>query len=130
MAKKALSLLSPAGVAPADGSATQVIGRELLTIDQQTGKVPRTRLRDARAAHNLFMILLQADRKAAYNRALLMEMRDGAAPVKDSVLQRTGNSFCYNLNWLGADAKMTAALAAYDDLLESNGDLDRKSTRL
>jgi hypothetical protein len=123
MANKPLSLLSSAGIAPADGSATQVIGTELLTIDQQTGKVPRTRLRDARAAHNLFLILLQADRKAAYNRALLMEMRDGASPVKDSILQRTGNSFCYNLNWLGADAKMTAALAAYDDLLESNGDL-------
>src|ERR1039458_3408433 len=110
MAKKALSLLSPAGVAPADGSATQGISTELLTIDQQTGKLPRRSVRDSRAAHNLFMILLQSDRKAAYNRALLMEMRDGASPVKDSILQRTGNSFCYNLNWLEADAKMTAAL--------------------
>ncbi len=114
--------LSPLATPPADGSMTQVIGRELATLDEK-GNPPRTRLRDARAAHNLFLILLQADRKSAYNRALLQEMVDGAPPTADSKLQRTGNSFVYNLNWLGADSRMAAALAAYDDLLESNGDL-------
>jgi hypothetical protein len=113
---------SPLSRSPSDVTSTSVVGRELKTLDDQ-GKAPSTRIRDAQALHRLFLTLMRADQKSAYNRTLLQEMVDGAPPVADSKLQRSGSSFVYNLNWLGADAKMSAALASYDDLLESNGDL-------
>jgi hypothetical protein len=111
---------SPLSITPADDvSQVQAVGRDLLTVDVATGEYPRVRLRNAQAAHNLFLILLQADRKSAYNRAVLQEMRDGAPPQSDAALQQAGMSWVYNLNFLESDTRMAAALASYDDLVES-----------
>src|SRR6266496_3753600 len=115
--------VSPLGTPVSDVSSAAVAARELQTIDPDTAKAPRTRLKNARKAHDLFLVLLNADRKSAFNRTLLQEMLDGAPPVKDSVLQQMGMGWVYNLNWLGADRRMTAAIAAYDDLLDSNENL-------
>ncbi len=114
------SAVSPLAIPVGDVSQTQVVGRDLVTVDPTTGKAPRTRLKTAKKAHDLFLTLLEADRKSAFNRTILQEMLDGAPPQKDSVFQQMGMSWIYNLNWLGADRRMTAAVAAYDDLLDSN----------
>jgi hypothetical protein len=120
MARRGGSPVSPLASPVADVSQTQVVGRDLVTVDPATGLAPRTRLKTAKKAHDLFLTLLEADRKSAFNRTVLQEMWDGAPPQKDSVLQQMGMGWVYNLNWLGADKRMTAAVAAYDDLLDSS----------
>lgn len=101
------------------GDLHEAIGLDLETIDPKSGKVPRNRLRDAKAAHSLFQKCLEGDRKSAHNRTVLQEMADGAPPIKDAVLAQQGMGWVYNLNFLEADSRLAAALASYDDLADS-----------
>lgn len=102
-----------------DGMMGQTLGADLSTLDS-AGVAPRTRLRDAKAMHSLFLTLLHADKKSAYNRAVLNEMVDGAPPQPDSTLKQLGLGWVYNLNWLGAETRLAAALVSYDDLADSS----------
>lgn len=105
---------------PIEDTARSGVAADLQTINPETGAAPETRIKDAQAGHRLWVKLLEADRISAYNRAILTEMWDGAPPQKDSALQQIGMGWIYNLNFLGADSKMASAIAAYDDLLDSN----------
>jgi hypothetical protein len=111
--------LSPSTTTPAADISRSGVAADLATIDEQ-GKAPRNRIKDAVAGHRVFIKMKEADRNSAFNRAILTEMWDGAPPQKDSALQQAGLGWIYNLNFLGADSKMAAAVAAYDDLIESN----------
>jgi hypothetical protein len=95
-------------------------GGELLTIDPVTGAAPETRVRDSAALYALFNTFVRQDEKSCRNRAVLTEMVDGAPPLKDAALQADGNGWVYNLNFLEADSRMAAAVAAYDDLVDSS----------
>lgn len=115
MAKKTDEIaLRPAAITFSESE----IGRELKSLDSK-GKAPRNRLRDARALHSLWITLITADKRSAYNRVILQEMLDGTPPQKDSILRQVGRSWEYNLNFLEADARMSAALTSYDDLVDS-----------
>lgn len=98
------------------------VGVDLETLSD-SGKAPRTRLRDSKAAHNLFIKLLTADEKSAYNRTILREMVDGAPPQSDAALAQNGMGWVYNLNFLEADSHLAAALVSYDDLIDSTENL-------
>lgn len=95
------------------------VGKELETLDAN-GVAPRTRIKSAKAGHQLWMTLLAADDKSARNRAILQDMADGAPPQPDSTLQQMGMGWVYNLNFLEADTHMVAALTSYDDLADSS----------
>lgn len=89
----------------------------------ETGAAPKERLKDANALHSIYQEQLRLDQRSAQNRAILQADADGAPPVGEGVLAANGMSWQYDLNWLGGDTKLQAALTAYSDLLEGSVDL-------
>jgi hypothetical protein len=108
---------SPRGKKPSSDKAT-----ELATLTD-AGKAPKERLKDANALHSIYRTFLQADQVSAHNRAILQADADGAAPENQSALNASGMGWNYNLNWLGGDTKLQAALVAYSDLIDSTSEL-------
>jgi len=96
--------------------------QQLDTLDEK-GKAPKERLKDAAALHSIYTTALQADQTSARNRAILQQDADGAPPENQAKLNANGLSWNYNLNWLGGDTKLQAALTAYSDLLEGTSEL-------
>lgn len=98
-------------------------GPDALATLSDSGKAPKERLKDANALHSIYREQLRLDERSAANRAILQADADGAPPVGESKLAANGMSWQYDLNWLGGDTKLQAALTAYSDLLEGTVDL-------
>ena len=99
---------------------------QLQTLEQtgaDIGKAPKERMRNAQALSSLYQTLLQADNKRAFNRTLLENVADGAAPQDEAMLEANGLSWVYNLNFLEGDTQLQGALTAYSDLIESENEL-------
>jgi hypothetical protein len=88
------------------------------TIDD-CGCPPRTRIKDAKCAREIYHKLLKADEESARNRAAIDEMFAGAPPYDDAELRATGQAARANVNFGEADALLESALAGYVDLLSS-----------
>jgi hypothetical protein len=91
----------------------------LLETLNDKGTPPRTRIKDAKSAREIYHKLLKADEESARNRAAIDEMFAGAPPYDDAELRATGQAARANVNFGEADALLEAALAGYVDLLSS-----------
>ena len=90
--------------------------QNLETISQ-TGKAPKSRLKDATAAYGIYRRLLDADLIASSQRVKVQAMLDGEAPYNSETLRNLGQSYRSNLNFLEAQADLEYALSAYSDLV-------------
>lgn len=82
-----------------------------------TGKPPKSRLKDAKAAYGIYRHLLDADLIASSQRVKVQAMLDGEAPYNAETLRNLGQSYRSNLNFLEAQADLEYALSAYSDLV-------------
>lgn len=90
----------------------------LETLDN-IGSAPRTRIKDAQCAREIYHKLLKADEGSARNRSQIDEMFAGAPPYDDAELRATGQAARANVNFGEADALLESALSGYVDLLSS-----------
>lgn len=90
--------------------------QNLETISE-TGKAPKSRLKDAKAAYGIYRRLLDADLIASSQRVKVQAMLDGEAPYNSETLRNLGQSYRSNLNFLEAQADLEYALSAYSDLV-------------
>lgn len=90
--------------------------QNLETISQ-SGKAPKSRLKDAKAAYGIYRHLLDADLIASSQRVKVQAMLDGEAPYNAETLRNLGQSYRSNLNFLEAQADLEYALSAYSDLV-------------
>lgn len=82
-----------------------------------TGRPPKSRLKDAKAAYGIYRHLLDADLIASSQRVKVQAMLDGEAPYNAETLRNLGQSYRSNLNFLEAQADLEYALSAYSDLV-------------
>lgn len=101
----------------------------LLDTLSESGAPPRTRIKDAKSAREIYHRLLKADEESARNRAAIDEMFAGAPPYDDAELRATGQAARANVNFGEADALLESALAGYVDLLSSVESLVNFKTR-
>jgi len=92
------------------------VDQNLETISQ-SGKAPKSRLKDAKAAYGIYRHLLDADLLASSQRVRVQSMLDGEAPYNSETLRNLGQSYRSNLNFLEAQADLEYALSAYSDLV-------------
>jgi hypothetical protein len=92
------------------------VDQNLETISA-TGKLPKSRLKDAKAAYGIYRHLLDADLIASSQRVKVQAMLDGEAPYNSETLRNLGQSYRSNLNFLEAQADLEYALSAYSDLV-------------
>jgi hypothetical protein len=91
---------------------------DLETISE-SGKAPRTRIKDARSAHAIFTAIRNADDASAIDRRKIQSMLDGEPPFSNSQLKALGQGYRANLNFGEAAGAMEVALSAYSDLVNS-----------
>ena len=90
--------------------------QNLETISQ-SGKAPKSRLKNAAAAYSIYDRLVDADLLASAQRVRVQSMLDGEAPYNAETLRNLGQSYRSNLNFLEAQADLEYALSAYSDLV-------------
>jgi hypothetical protein len=87
--------------------------------DSQDSTVISTRVKDCRAAREVFQRLREADDEAARGRASVQAMFDGAPPYDEQELASSGQAFRCNVNFDEAGAMLEHAMAGYVDLFSS-----------
>ena len=85
----------------------------------ESGKAPRTRIKDAKSAHAIFTAIRNADDASAIDRRKIQSMLDGEPPFSASQLKALGQSYRANLNFGEASAALEVSLSAYSDLVNS-----------
>ena len=91
---------------------------ELETI-AESGKAPRTRIKDVKSAHSIYMAMRQADDASSLDRVKIQSMLDGEPPYSPNQLKALGQGYRANLNFGEASAALETALSAYSDLVNS-----------
>ena len=91
---------------------------ELETISE-SGKAPRTRIKDAKSAHAIYMAMRHADDASAIDRQKIQAMLDGEPPYNPSQLKALGQGYRANLNFGESAAALETSLAAYSDLVSA-----------
>ncbi|NBO27306.1 MAG: hypothetical protein EBU96_11070, partial [Actinobacteria bacterium] len=84
-----------------------------------SGKPPRSRIKDAKSAHSIFLTMRNADDSSAIDRQKVQAMLDGEPPYNPSQLKSLGQGYRANLNFGEAAAALETSLAAYSDLVNS-----------
>lgn len=88
----------------------------LATISEK-GRVPHTRMQNARSASNRIQQLLHADRAGrARRRALVKGLVDGNAPYQPCDLRKAGRAYQCNVNWRVAEFYLNSARSAFYDV--------------
>ena len=91
---------------------------ELETL-KESGKAPRTRIKDAKSAHAIYLSMREADDASAIDRQKIQSMIDGEPPYSPGLLKALGQGYRANLNFGEASSALETALAAYSDLVNS-----------
>jgi hypothetical protein len=91
---------------------------ELETISD-SGKAPRTRIKDAKSAHAVYTAIRNADDASAIDRQKIQSMLDGEPPYSPQQLKSLGQGYRANLNFGESAAALETALSAYSDLVNS-----------
>ena len=99
----------------------------LQTLDE-SGKAPKSRIKDVKTALELYENLRHGDESSAVNRMRVQAMFDGVPPYSESALRSSGQGFRCNLNFGKAEKFLEAALSAYVDLINSVETLVRVET--
>ncbi len=82
----------------------------------EAGKAPKERLASAADGQTLVSALLHAQMNRAYFNSRIKGMLDGNPPYDSSLLQKHGQAWRTNVNFLEGKASLSAALAPYYDL--------------
>ena len=85
-------------------------------INPDTGEAPRSRIRDAQAAYDLFNGIIDDDRIAAMYRTRIQGLIDGNPPYNPDELKRNGQSWRSNVNFREAEAIIETNSAAIWEL--------------
>jgi hypothetical protein len=91
---------------------------ELETISD-SGKAPRTRIKDAKSAHAIYISIRNADDASSIDRQKIQSMLDGEPPYSPQQLKSLGQGYRANLNFGESAAALETALSAYSDLVNS-----------
>jgi len=91
---------------------------ELETISD-SGKAPRTRIKDAKSAHAIYTSIRNADDASSIDRQKIQSMLDGEPPYSPQQLKSLGQGYRANLNFGEAAAALETSLSAYSDLVNS-----------
>ena len=91
---------------------------ELETISD-SGKAPRTRIKDAKSAHAIYTSIRNADDASSIDRQKIQSMLDGEPPYSPQQLKSLGQGYRANLNFGESAAALETALSAYSDLVNS-----------
>jgi hypothetical protein len=89
---------------------------DLKGLDEETGKVPEERLRDASKLRELHSSMREADQGSAGVRAKHQGMLDGEPPYETAVLRATGQGARTNVNWGDAKAVFNAVMTGMLDV--------------
>ena len=87
---------------------------ELETISD-SGKAPRTRIKDAKSAHAIYTSIRNADDASSIDRQKIQSMLDGEPPYSPQQLKSLGQGYRANLNFGESAAALETALSAYSD---------------
>jgi len=109
-------------------SGLQEISELPLQTLNESGGAPTTRIKDVKAANEIFESLRQGDELSAINRSRVQAMFDGTPPYSDAALRNSGQAFRCNLNFGEAEKFLEAAMSAYVDLINSVETLVRVET--
>jgi len=101
----------------------------LLETLPESGGPPKTRVKDAASAREIYQKLRRADEESARNRSQIDEMLAGVPPYDDAELVATGQAARANVNFGEADGLLESALSGYVDLLSSVETLVNFKTR-
>ncbi len=85
----------------------------------ESGKAPRTRIKDAKSAHAIYTSIRNADDASAIDRQKIQSMLDGEPPYSPQQLKSLGQGYRANLNFGESAAALETALSAYSDLVNS-----------
>lgn len=85
----------------------------------ESGKAPRTRIKDATSAHAIYTAIRNADDASAMDRTKIQSMLDGEPPYSPAKLKALGQGYRANLNFGESAAALETALSAYSDLVNS-----------
>ena len=110
-----------------DSGLTELSDLPLQTLNE-SGTPPKSRLKDVKAATELFDSLRRGDEGSAVNRTRVQAMFDGAAPYSEASLRNSGQAFRCNLNFGEAEKFLESAMSAYVDLINSVETLVRVET--
>ena len=91
---------------------------QLETISD-SGKAPRTRIKDAKSAHAIYTSIRNADDASSIDRQKIQSMLDGEPPYSPQQLKSLGQGYRANLNFGESAAALETALSAYSDLVNS-----------
>ena len=91
---------------------------QLETISD-SGKAPRTRIKDAKSAHAIYISIRNADDASSIDRQKIQSMLDGEPPYSPQQLKSLGQGYRANLNFGESAAALETALSAYSDLVNS-----------
>lgn len=91
----------------------------LETLDRETKKPVRTRVKDAAALYDIYKSAVDADSLSAQNRAQWRAMVDGEPPYDQAVLDETGQSDRSNIDLGYGRAAIQQTEAGYYDLISS-----------
>ena len=94
----------------------------------ENGGAPKTRIKDVKAANEIFESLRKGDELSSINRSRVQAMFDGSPPYSDNALRNSGQGFRCNLNFGEAEKFLEAAMSAYVDLINSVETLVRVET--
>jgi len=95
---------------------------------KESGAVPKSRIKNVKAANEIYENLRDGDEVSATNRARVQAMFDGSPPYSDAVLRNSGQGFRCNLNFGEAEKFLENAMSAYVDLVNSVETLVRVET--
>lgn len=105
------------------------MAEDLQTLDQETGKPPARRIKDASSLNSIVKAIIQADEPAALARLDVQEMLDGAPPFNPNQIRQSGQEGRCNLNFGDGKARVKSEQAGYYDLTNSVPMLARISTK-
>lgn len=103
-------------------------GVPLLTIDEESGKVPPARLTKPKTARDIYVRAREDDKDNASNRADMQSLLDGEAPYTEQELADAGASGMTNLNFRGTKGRLAKALIPYWRMIQSTDEMVQTPT--
>jgi hypothetical protein len=99
--------------------STSYTSDTLLAPVQEDGKLLRSRIKDAKSAHEAYKRMKKADENSAWTRARVQAMLDGELPHDPAVQRQNGLADSCNVNWGQGEQLLSMATSPYIDLVES-----------
>jgi len=92
---------------------------DLQTLDQETGKPPVSRIKDAQSAYQIWETLRRADAVSAFDRSKIDAAYDNERPYDERTLINNGQAYRVNVSWGFAKQVLDTAMAGYTDIINA-----------